>query len=229
MAIDIGQRIGWAMGSPLGRRDYETTDLETAQQLEIRIQKLKEENQKLIERLRESEKLITDSYGVLVEKFFNAEAPKLIEYALKNNLEIGVIFTDIDGMKKLNDLKGHAEGDRILKTTSNVLNRSLRKTDIVTRKGDEFIILAFVDKEGLETVGKKIQEKINEEYNREGFGDNSISFGVARIGEHISGDRVEHCPENEIFEKGHKFLLSEAIEVADQRMYKDKESRGAER
>ncbi|NQW21483.1 MAG: GGDEF domain-containing protein [Chloroflexi bacterium] len=54
------------------------------------------------------------------------------------------LFIDVDGFKKTNDEHGHAEGDRLLKVTSEKLLGNLRNSDVVARiGGDEFgIVLA---------------------------------------------------------------------------------------
>ncbi len=49
---------------------------------------------------------------------------------------------DIDKFKQINDLNGHAEGDRIIKEAAEFLVRSVRPSDIVARLGgDEFVVL----------------------------------------------------------------------------------------
>ncbi|MDF1762868.1 MAG: EAL domain-containing protein [Oleibacter sp.] len=56
---------------------------------------------------------------------------------------IGVLFIDLDGFKKVNDTLGHTEGDRLLIIIAERLSKSIRDTDFVTRTGgDEFVIVA---------------------------------------------------------------------------------------
>lgn len=53
-----------------------------------------------------------------------------------------LVFADMDGLKRVNDSFGHAEGDAAIKETAAVLRRSFRECDIVSRLGgDEFAIL----------------------------------------------------------------------------------------
>lgn len=57
-------------------------------------------------------------------------------------LPISLIIGDINGLKLINDVLGHLEGDRVLKTVADILGRSCRHEDIIARwGGDEFIIL----------------------------------------------------------------------------------------
>ena len=53
-----------------------------------------------------------------------------------------MVMMDIDGFKKINDTKGHLEGDKVLKKLANVIKNSIRTTDRAYRpSGDEFIVL----------------------------------------------------------------------------------------
>lgn len=56
--------------------------------------------------------------------------------------KLTVCYIDLDNFKKINDLKGHLEGDLLIQRISLILKRSIRNTDIICRVGgDEFIII----------------------------------------------------------------------------------------
>jgi diguanylate cyclase (GGDEF)-like protein len=62
--------------------------------------------------------------------------------AVRYNRCFGLVVTDLDGFKQLNDRFGHAPGDEALVAFANVLTESLRKPDDAFRiGGDEFAVL----------------------------------------------------------------------------------------
>jgi diguanylate cyclase (GGDEF)-like protein len=54
----------------------------------------------------------------------------------------GLLYGDIDSLKRINDAHGHAEGDRVIRRTAEVLRSTVRSGDILARVGgDEFAAL----------------------------------------------------------------------------------------
>ena len=55
---------------------------------------------------------------------------------------ISIVMVDVDGLKEVNDTRGHQEGDDLLKRTARVLRESFRTEDTVARiGGDEFAVI----------------------------------------------------------------------------------------
>jgi diguanylate cyclase (GGDEF)-like protein len=53
-----------------------------------------------------------------------------------------VVALDVDGLKRVNDTRGHETGDRVLKQVAEILRQQLRGADIAVRLGgDEFLAL----------------------------------------------------------------------------------------
>ncbi|HLC44312.1 MAG: hypothetical protein A2722_01645 [Candidatus Doudnabacteria bacterium RIFCSPHIGHO2_01_FULL_50_11] len=65
-----------------------------------------------------------------------------LEMARRYKLPFSIVFLDVDGLKNLNDMKGHAAGNRLLREMGTRLKSSQRLSDIIGRYGgDEFIIV----------------------------------------------------------------------------------------
>ncbi len=76
----------------------------------------------------------------------------------------GVIMFDLDGFKGINDVFGHACGDRALVEAARTLTGSLRPTDTVGRwAGDEFLaIVRNVDRDNLKTLAERCAVMVTE-------------------------------------------------------------------
>src|SRR5207244_12366724 len=61
-----------------------------------------------------------------------------------------VLMLDVDGLKQVNDARGHAAGDAVLKRVAAVLNSDLRETDLATRWGGDEVLLLMP---GVDQVG----------------------------------------------------------------------------
>jgi diguanylate cyclase (GGDEF)-like protein len=56
--------------------------------------------------------------------------------------DIGVIMADVDMFKRINDIAGHVEGDKVLRNIARVLRERVRGLDVVARwGGEEFLVL----------------------------------------------------------------------------------------
>jgi diguanylate cyclase (GGDEF)-like protein len=56
---------------------------------------------------------------------------------------LSLLLVDVDGLKRINDERGHAVGDRVLRTAARAIATTMRATDMGGRwGGDEFAIVA---------------------------------------------------------------------------------------
>ena len=92
----------------------------------------------------------------------------------------GLVFAycDLDGLKRVNDERGHAAGDELLKGLAEAIRSRLRSYDPVVRiGGDEFVCgLPETDIE----QARQIFEEIQHAYSKT-WGDASMSFGLAAL------------------------------------------------
>jgi diguanylate cyclase (GGDEF)-like protein len=65
-----------------------------------------------------------------------------IDATMRSGNPLAVALLDVDGMKRLNDSRGHAAGDMFLQRVAATLTATFRLTDIIARYGgDEFLVL----------------------------------------------------------------------------------------
>lgn len=68
------------------------------------------------------------------------EAAREIERARRSGGALVLAFVDVDGLKRLNDTRGHQAGDSLLRSVGAALRTNLRPYDVIVRYGgDEFI------------------------------------------------------------------------------------------
>lgn len=93
---------------------------------------------------------------------------KFMEFELLD-LPFGILFLDIDHFRDFNNNYGHALGDKVLKTISETLLSSIRKTDFIGRwGGEEFIgIFPMVPEKELGIIAEKIRFLIENSILRE--------------------------------------------------------------
>lgn len=90
-----------------------------------------------------------------------------------------LLFCDLDRFKEVNDVAGHAAGDKILTDVGEIIRNSVRRNDLCGRMGgDEFCVLLRDCK--LET-GREIAEKIRSKTTgyRLAWGTDYFSVGVS--------------------------------------------------
>jgi diguanylate cyclase (GGDEF)-like protein/PAS domain S-box-containing protein len=83
--------------------------------------------------------------GLYNRSYFQGELERVVERSRRDPGQCAaLLYVDLDNFKYVNDTLGHAAGDRLLLEISALLNRRLRKTDLLARLGgDEFAVLLY--------------------------------------------------------------------------------------
>lgn len=99
------------------------------------------ERDQLIERLRDQSN--TDFLtGLPNRRAFFAACERGLAQARRHEFGMVMILLDVDHFKQFNDRLGHAAGDRALTEVARVVQRALRRGDLVARHGgEEFVVL----------------------------------------------------------------------------------------
>lgn len=121
---------------------------------------------------------------------------------------VGVILSDVDGLKIVNDTLGHEEGDTLLKKVADVIRGVLRAGDVVARVGgDEFaVLLPKSNRQSVESVVQRIRDAVKR-YNDENPGlplSVSIGFAVSSAEWADMGELFKEADNNMYREKLHR-------------------------
>lgn len=138
--------------SDLRRRNMELR--ETVQKLDATRARLSEEEQ------RARTDFLT---GLTNRRGFDADLPQFISRAGALGTSLALLTLDLDGFKQLNDTRGHAAGDGVLRDVGRVLQQGVRKTDLPCRfGGDEFVlVLADLGAEAVQARAEALRVSIS--------------------------------------------------------------------
>ena len=151
--------------------------------------------------------------GLYNRRGFLALAERQLKLARRAGRSLLFFFIDVDGLKEINDVFGHGEGDATLKCTAEALETTFRDSDFIARfGGDEFGVLAIEASGQSEAIiRERLTEFLNSASCQESDYKFSVSVGTAR------------------FDPWNPTSIRELIAEADRAMYEQKRRRSAER
>lgn len=125
--------------------------------------------------------------------------------------DLSILFIDLDGLKRINDIYGHRSGDKVIKITASIIKKHIRESDFVGRwGGDEFLVcLVGSSEKDAYNLGEKIREAVKREKGIRIYKEArvTLSIGVAEADESI-------------------LSIDDLIERTDKAMYEAKNRRG---
>lgn len=149
--------------------------------------------------------------GLYNRRGFLALADRQLKLAHRSDRSLLLFFMDLDGLKEINDVFGHSEGDAALTWTAEALKATFRDSDVVARfGGDEFAALAIAASGQSEaSIRERLTEYLNSQSRKDTHHKFSLSLGTAR------------------FDPRHPVSIRELIAEADRAMYQQKRRRSA--
>jgi diguanylate cyclase (GGDEF)-like protein len=109
--------------------------------------------------LRRSDEARHDALtGLPNRRAFDEHLGGCIARSREDHESIALVLLDIDGFKKINDLDGHAVGDRVLRDVARTALRQVRISEEIFRVGgDEFAIVLRGDHEAARKVAERVR------------------------------------------------------------------------
>ena len=101
--------------------------------------------------------------GLYNRQYIMVELERAVENAKRNNeLNMALLYIDLDNFKYINDTMGHLAGDRLLMEISGIFSKRIRKGDALARLGgDEFaVLLANVEPKHAEQAADYYRDEI---------------------------------------------------------------------
>ncbi len=139
--------------------------------------------------------------GLYNRAYFEEEMRRLDAH---RHYPVSIVVFDVDGLKIINDILGHKQGDELIKDAATIIKKPFRTSDVVARVGgDEFaVILPSTSEKTTEQICQRLKAAL-QEYNR-----NNIRIPLRLSIGYATGE-----------EPGEMISI---FEKADQRMYQDK-------
>lgn len=193
-----GRRIGTLCLIDNRPRRFSESDVETLKDLAALVD----------DELASSAKLnVDDLTQIANRRGFQQVATHLLPLCVRNDLQVEVLFFDLDGFKALNDKLGHEAGDEALKAFAKMLLKAFRDSDVVARLGgDEFVVMV-AGEEILTDRPQSVMRSLAKE-EKSGFSEHlRWSIGQVRY------DPEKHAN------------IADVLRDADARMYADKARR----
>jgi diguanylate cyclase (GGDEF)-like protein len=148
--------------------------------------------------------------GLRNRRGFLVLADQALRMARRTQAKCALVFIDLDGLKRVNDSRGHAAGDAMISDAAGVLKHVFRESDVVGRVGgDEFAVFALLDEnDGAGAVSHRLQAAIDR-FNAQAVPTMKLSMSVG----------IEELPCKS------ETPLDELLTHADRAMYEKKRRR----
>lgn len=156
--------------------------------------------------------------GLYNRRGFLNEACKSLKLCKEMGMNGLLFYADMDGLKDINDIYGHEEGDSAIKAIADILKKAFRKADIISRLGgDEFTaFISNINNDFSSEMRNRIKNYTDEYNNDSGKPYKiSVSLGSVYFGEDT--------------DLNENMTMSELMRRADMSLYEQKKSKKSKR
>ena len=167
------------------------------------------ENLKLHAQL-EAQALLDPLTGVSNRLYLTGQLEKEVVRSRRDQQPLGLLFTDLDGFKQVNDVLGHMKGDELLIEVSQFLQNHFRESDHLCRYGgDEFVVI--MPGSALEDIRAKAEDLLSA-FRDHSFlngetsqaGKVSLSLGITQLRDGMNGAELLDEADKALYEAKRK-------------------------
>ena len=116
--------------------------------------------------------------GLYTRAYFEEEMARLER---EGEFPVSIVMADVYGQKAINDIKGHAAGNEMLRLTLLVLRNAFRVEDMVARIGEDgfAVLLPGTDAATVKEILKRIRYSVMAQNRAYGYLPLNLSLGAA--------------------------------------------------
>jgi diguanylate cyclase (GGDEF)-like protein len=140
--------------------------------------------QRLHERLEKLTELATVDpvTGLFNRRYLETRLEAEVERARRQGQDLALLLIDIDDFKRVNDTRGHLEGDRVLRDVADLLRAGVRIFDVCARYGGEEFVIVMPAASAV--IAQQVAERIRLRVERNFSNDSpavTVSIGVGML------------------------------------------------
>jgi diguanylate cyclase (GGDEF)-like protein/PAS domain S-box-containing protein len=160
-------------------------------------------------RRAQTEARTDDLTGLANRRVWESQLPREIARARRNGSALSVAMLDLDGLKAINDSKGHQAGSNAIKAAAAAWSAALRESDLLARfGGDEFgVIMPECSLDDARRAAERLRAAIGPEP--------TASIGVAEWDRSETGDSLVERADTALYDA--KRAGRNRVAVADSR------------
>jgi diguanylate cyclase (GGDEF)-like protein len=129
--------------------------------------------------------------GLFNRRYLESRLEAEVERARRQGQDLALLLIDIDDFKRVNDTRGHLEGDRILREVADLLRAGVRIFDVSARYGGEEFVIVMPAASTM--VAQQVAERIRLRVERNFTNDTppvTVSVGVGMLDGAATADEL---------------------------------------